>query len=463
MSDTYLTNRKRRKGDPDKQMNRYEREFIRVKLHQKTAGSTGLNGRNWSDKRLYDPLASQINSFNTEPAPPVSASLLQRICYISESEPDITLNEPSWLQTDVIYAFVLDTPNACRADAMRNHLSLFAQWYPDDEEVVRIQKLVAMTGNNDSPAVHEDAQDIRKQLKKWRILAISLLFAIICILTAYVSQLIGSRTPPCLVAPGMLGIPGGSFRMGNTFGEIGDSDKDELPVHAVSLDSFLLSETEITFEQYDCFTNATGKPHKNDDGTGRGDKPVIYVCWLDAVEYCNWLSGSQGLRHAYIIQYSDGYECPAVSLDTLSDGYRLPTEAEWEYAASWTPDGKSLYGNGKNVALTAEINFQTEEAYSPKPLTRTVKSGEPNPLGLYNMSGNVFEWCQDWYGEEYYTQCGSFIKNPRGPDTGLLRVLRGGGWYYEAEKCRSSYREVDHPMNRDHNTGFRVARSIKKQ
>lgn len=458
------TPKRRRSGSPDKQMNRKEREFIRTSLYQKSGGNTGLNGKNWSDKKLYEPVATLIHDFCTTTEAQISTSLLQRICYISASEPDIVLNEPSWIQTDLIYAYILGVPDASRSDAIRSHISLFCDWYPNDEEIARYRKLVELSGQLLFPSAEANA-GIKRKLRYWQALAFVSLISVVSLVAWYKWQHPEPAVKACSAFPKMVSIPGGSFRMGNTFqtNESGakSHEIDEYPAHTVNLDSFFLSETEITFDQYDCYTESNSLPYVFDAGAGRGYNPVIYVTWYDAVSYCNWLSTQQGLNPAYTIKSEKKYGPASVLLDTLSDGYRLPTEAEWEFAASWTPEGKSKFGNGRDTASTNEINYQDDELYSYRPKIKAVKSYNPNPLGLYDMSGNVYEWCWDWFLEGYYNDCRDGVDNPRGPLDGFHKIIRGGSWYFNQDFCRSSYREVEVPLNRDDITGFRVARSIK--
>ncbi|PSJ71751.1 sulfatase-modifying factor protein, partial [Sphingobacteriales bacterium UPWRP_1] len=211
----------------------------------------------------------------------------------------------------------------------------------------------------------------------------------------------------------------------------------------------------VTFEEYIMYCFATGKEYPDDEGWGRGRLPVINVNWYDAVEYCNFLSLMHGLETVYTIN-SD-----KVTPNWQANGYRLPTEAEWEYAAR--EGGKKVrFGNGQNTLRATEANFDASADYKPyskigeyRGKTVAVDSFKPNALGLYNMSGNVWEWCWDWFGGDYYKN--SPRENPRGPETGSYRVLRGGRWSSLPQGCRVAFRGHGTPIDRYFNYGFRLA------
>lgn len=261
-----------------------------------------------------------------------------------------------------------------------------------------------------------------------------------------------------VVPKNMVFVPGGTFEMGDVYG---DGEEWEKPVHTVMLSNFYIGKTEVTFDEYDAFCTATGRKKPSDAGWGRGKRPAINVRWHDAVAYCNWLSEQQGLIKVYTINES------TVTADWNANGYRLPTEAEWEYAARG--GGKSVrFGNGKDVADPAQINFAGSPAnktsYSRagvfREKTTPVGSFQPNALGLRDMAGNVWEWCWDWLGDDYYGK--SEQNNPIGPVSGSRRVLRGGSWGNPPDNVRVTYRNGRDPMTQDYDYGFRLARSEPK-
>ncbi len=230
-------------------------------------------------------------------------------------------------------------------------------------------------------------------------------------------------------------IQGGSFEMGNVSGEGRD---DEKPVHTVTVSGFYLGKTEVTVAQYRIFCNATNRkiPRKPEWGW-QDDHPVVHVSWDDAVAFCTWA------------------------------GCRLPSEAEWEYAArnrgerirySWGnafPLGKK----GGNVAdesvRQAHPDWILFNGYDDGYVhTAPVGSFESNALGLYDMTGNVFEWCADWYGVYGETP----QTDPRGPGSGTFRVLRGFSWVNDPLFCSTSSRFKNKPKISFDCYGFRAAR-----
>jgi len=253
----------------------------------------------------------------------------------------------------------------------------------------------------------------------------------------------------------MVLVPGGQYEMGDV---LGDKEQTDEQVHTVTLSDFYIGKTEVTFDEYDAYCTAKGIEKPSDSGWGRGKRPAINVSWHDAVAYCNWLSERQNLKKVYTISGE------TVTADWSADGYRLPTEAEWEYAAR--SGGKRVrFGNGKDTADPAEINFNASASYK-KNYSRTgeyrqktipVGSLSANDLGLHDMSGNVWEWCWDWYGSDYYGK--SEPNNPRGPGSGSYRVLRGGSWFYAPARARAADRDYDDPSNRLYYYGFRLARA----
>ncbi|MCK6695446.1 MAG: formylglycine-generating enzyme family protein, partial [Thermoanaerobaculia bacterium] len=278
-----------------------------------------------------------------------------------------------------------------------------------------------------------------------------------------------ANVPP---KPAMVFVAGGTFRMGDTFGEGGSGEQ---PVHDVTLGDFYISPTEVTFDEYDLFCQATGRSKPGDQGWGRGRRPVINVDWYDAIEYCNWLSRQHRYTPAYTVDKSrkdpnntNTYDDKkwTVALVPGADGYRLPTEAEWEYAARGRGQ-KVRFGNGKNIADPGEINFdgsaEYKQGYSVAGVYRgkTVSAGSlgsPNALGLHDMSGNVWEWCWDWYDGKQYEKDANGAYNPTGAGSGQYRVVRGGSWGYNPGGCRAADRSGWYPLGRGLNFGFRVAR-----
>jgi len=263
--------------------------------------------------------------------------------------------------------------------------------------------------------------------------------------------------------PHMIAIKGGSYTMGSEEGA--KYFAQEGPEHPVTVDGFWMGDTPITCWQYGLYCKKTGKALPRDSGFGRGDKPVVNVNWYEAREYCNWLSEREGLEPVY-----EGEEGRTVHWER--NGYRLPTEAEWEFAAR-ERDQKIRFGNGKDIARTTEMNFDGTHAYNrlndeiaswhePGEMrgeTTPVHAFQPNELGLYDMSGNVFEWCEDGYDEKYYAS--SPEENPRGPESKqTYQVVRGGSWYATLLNCRVSYRYRDTPIAQANNVGFRVVRRL---
>lgn len=264
-----------------------------------------------------------------------------------------------------------------------------------------------------------------------------------------------------LSSPKMIPISGGSFLMGNIMNDLGPMMFQNLRLHQVIVGDYSLGAYEVTFAEYDAFCEATKRLKPDDEGWGRGQRPVINVTWYDVVQYCNWLSRQNGLKEVYAIQDS------VVTADWKAKGYRLPSEAEWEYAAR--EGGKEVrYGNGKNIANPKEINYNGEQ-WTVSPIFKHCVFGEnreqtipvgtfsPNALGIHDMSGNAAEWCWDWYHEGYYEN--SPLERPHGPDTGETRVVRGGSWNSGAEDMLLPFRMTVTPRKSSNEVGFRLARS----
>jgi len=258
-----------------------------------------------------------------------------------------------------------------------------------------------------------------------------------------------SYTPSSIVPPMVL-VEKGSFTMGDTWGE---GFSDEKPTHKVTFTyDFYIGKYEVTFDEYDAFCNATGRSKAEDEGWGRGTRPVINVSWWDAFAYCNWLSEKEKLPKAYDNNGNLLDKDGRVTTDiTKVLGYRLPTEAEWEYAARGGNKSKGYkYAGSDTVSDVAWYGGNSGLK------TQEVGKKAPNELGLYDMSGNVWEWCNDWYG----SYSSSAQTNPYNSTAGSSRVGRGGSWGNDAARARVAGRYGNSPSHTDHNLGFRIARTV---
>ncbi|HOI64330.1 MAG TPA: SUMF1/EgtB/PvdO family nonheme iron enzyme [Mesotoga sp.] len=255
-----------------------------------------------------------------------------------------------------------------------------------------------------------------------------------------------------IVVGEMVLVEGGTFMMGDTWG---DGRQNELPVHEVTLSyDFFVGKYEVTFEEYDAFCDATGRSKPNDSGWGRGTRPVINIYWKDAVAYCNWLSEKNNLPKAYD---SNGNLLDASSYETTDItkvvGYRLLTEAEWEYAARGGNESMGYKYSGSNTA--SDVAWYSENSGGK---THEVGTKLPNELGIYDMSGNVWEWCSDWYSSNYYSTSPSI--NPYNHTSSSRRVERCSGWREGIGGVKVSNRYGESPSTyRYSDLGFRVART----
>lgn len=232
-------------------------------------------------------------------------------------------------------------------------------------------------------------------------------------------------------------LPAGSFSMGDAAGR-----EDETP-HDVSVGAFYIDKHAVTQDLYAKIMGVN--PSKNKDP----QRPVEKTQWTDAVRFCNKCSEFDGLSPCYDL---DTWEC-----NFAADGYRLPTEAEWEYACRAGSAGKYSFGDDeKDLPKYAWFNANSQNKTQP------VGQKAPNRWGLFDMHGNVWQWCNDWHGADYYKK--SDKENPSGPASGKERVLRGGAKDSTADKCRAAYRHKEFPTFTDacfgaDSYGFRRVRS----
>jgi formylglycine-generating enzyme required for sulfatase activity len=262
-------------------------------------------------------------------------------------------------------------------------------------------------------------------------------------------------------------VPGGCFRMGDSFG---DGEPDEYPVHEVCVDGFSMGKYPVTVGEFRKFVNDTGYRTEAEKGGGcftvqpdgkwpktpsanwknpgfsQADRhPAVCISWNDANEFSKWLTRKGGRT------------------------YRLPTEAEWEYAARAGTTGRNYWGNrDDDVCKYANVSDQSAKGKYPgwkifdcddgHTYTAPVGSYKPNAFGLYDMMGNAWQWTGDWYGEDYYEE--SPRKNPQGPTTGRRRVPRGGSWRSSSTHVRASLR-IHPPASQSAGVGFRLVSPVQ--
>jgi formylglycine-generating enzyme required for sulfatase activity len=254
-------------------------------------------------------------------------------------------------------------------------------------------------------------------------------------------------------------VPAGPFRMGDNFG---DGESRERPVHTVHVDAFYIGKYEITNAEWRKFRDDAGYDNPkfwpdgrafpkdqvpywtqaNNHGGGTPDSdeyPVLGVNWDSATAYCNWLSAKTGKR------------------------YRLPTEAEWEKAARGTDQRRYPWGNAIDRTRANYVGGQPFDTVQKAGYYDGSKRGDlqtqsnASPYGAFDMAGNVMEWCQDWYSRDYYAV--SAAKNPKGPETGAYRVVRGGSFFLDPFDLRVYARSAAWPSFQGHRMiGFRPVR-----
>lgn len=227
--------------------------------------------------------------------------------------------------------------------------------------------------------------------------------------------------------PEMVFVEGGSFLMGSE-----DGEPEEQPVHKVIVGSFHIAKYEVTVAQYREFCKETGRAMPETPKWGWQDTaPIVNVSWNDAHAYSKWLAQKTG------------------------QPYRLPTEAEWEFAARGGVKTKKFRFSGSNKL--EEVGWFDKNANKK---VQPVGEKAPNELGLYDMSGNTWEWVNDWFGDEYYSK--SPEKDPQGPPRGSMRVMRSGSWINYEEDNRIAIRISNLPNETGPFFGFRVAMSTTK-
>ncbi|MBP7937352.1 MAG: SUMF1/EgtB/PvdO family nonheme iron enzyme [Phycisphaerae bacterium] len=294
------------------------------------------------------------------------------------------------------------------------------------------------------------------------------------------------------IPPGMVFIPGGEFQMGDTFNE---GVATERPVHGIHVDAFFMDCCPVTNRQFaealnwaqgqgNLITVTSGSVYRSGVGTinlycdtvtsssysgitwdglrfgvvaGKDNHPMVMVSWHGSAAYANWRSGMQSRPLCYD---------PSTGECNSSDGYRLPTEAEWERAARGGAAGRRFPWSDSDEIQHARANYWSSAnyVYDTSPTrgyhpafgsgTSPVGYFAANGYGLHDMAGNVWEWCNDWYAGDYYS--GSPKDNPRGPTGGAERVLRGGGWLNHAYYSRAASRYYNHPGSRGPGYGFRL-------
>lgn len=320
-----------------------------------------------------------------------------------------------------------------------------------------------------------------------------------------ISFLLGHYGEECPVAPpiGMLNVPAGTFQMGDPFNEGGANER---PVHTVPLSSYAIDQYEVTNQQYAAALNwayaqstlitvTGGVVYKFNSGTsfpycdttssssasrvtwngttfgvvaGWENYPIVRVSWYGAAAYCNWRSTMEGRPLCF--------DTTTWACDFARYGYRLPTEAEWEKAAGWNPAGAGRHfrfgegsdGGGYNSLDGHRANYwgsgdPFDNGSSPIGYYNGIThDGYPTQnahshYGCYDMSGNVWEWCYDWYSSSYYGTPEASYVDPHGPTNGTHRTVRGGAWTNDPSNSRASMRGNNTPQYRDPNLGFRCA------
>jgi formylglycine-generating enzyme required for sulfatase activity/TolB-like protein len=254
----------------------------------------------------------------------------------------------------------------------------------------------------------------------------------------------GDNDPPPPFDPeGFVRIQGGTFMMGSPGTEV-DRDNDEAQ-HRVTVRSFYMGQYEVSQREYEAVMGNNPSSFKDPN------LPVEQVTWFDAVRYCNARSLKEGLTLAYTINGEK------VTWNRNANGFRLPTEAEWEYACRAGTTGP--FSTGNNIT-TSQANYNGNYPYNNnakgtyRERSIDVGSFASNPWGLFNMHGNVWEWCWDWYAG--YSMADQ--TDPAGAPSGTTRVLRGGSWDSGAQGLRSARRGDGDPSGRDDGDGFRVVR-----
>jgi formylglycine-generating enzyme required for sulfatase activity len=233
----------------------------------------------------------------------------------------------------------------------------------------------------------------------------------------------------------------------------GEGNENEKPERQVIITCIYMGKYPVTQAEYDAVMGIN--PSFN-SGADKGDFPVERVSWYDAVEFCNKLSERDNLEPAYSIDKinqdtnngnASDTEKWTVSMRDGAEGYRLPTEAEWEYACR--AGMETQYSTGDTISAE-QANFNS---------AGTRGGFAENPWGLYNMHGNVWEWCWDWYDENEYGNTSGRVGNPLGPAVGENRVRRGGSWRSaDSNELRSAFRESAGPDSAADDIGFRVIR-----
>ncbi len=294
----------------------------------------------------------------------------------------------------------------------------------------------------------------------------------------------------------MVSIPAGTFEMGDPFNE---GNSNERPVHNVTLSAYQIGKYEVTNQEYadvlnwanergylDTASSSTATAYGQEllnldedwagyrscqiawngldfvvgtrDGHSMVDHPVVMVSWYGAAAYCNWLSMDAGMQVCY--------DTSTWTCDRTKNGYRLPTEAEWERTAAWESASGGYhyrYGHGSDSISCDTVNCNPDGHCNPLglssfPFTSPVGyyRGASSPAGCFDMSGNVNEWCNGWWQREYTS---SPVTEPEGPEAGSYRSVRGGGWYSYGYYCRSTARGSSAPGLASNGIGFRVART----
>lgn len=252
-----------------------------------------------------------------------------------------------------------------------------------------------------------------------------------------------------LLENNLIQVKGGTFKMGSKKSDT-SAELDEQKEHTVTLNTFEINKFEVTVWEWKQFIKANKMKMPPKPTWGWQDNyPINGITWNEAIAYCNWLSIKENLQPCYT------KKGPNFLCNFQANGYRLPTEAEWEFAAKGGTSSKNYRFSGSD-----KIEDVAWYKSNSKGHPNTIGTKLPNELGIYDMSGNVWEWCWDWYNKDFYKQ--EKGDNPKGPEMGERRTVRGGSWDSQPNYIRPANRISTIPSKTHEFYGFRTARTLTK-